>query len=763
MSKNYIVVQTQEEYDAMMNHIKASDLLAYDTETTGLNTRKDDVIGFSVSGEVGVGYYFPIVHWNGSELVPSTKMDFKPLLSEIKKKRLIMYNGSYDVRITKSSLDVDLLDSLYADAMLLKHTCDEEHPFALKQVAKKIQKHIGLDVEEAANKEQQEMIESIKANGGSVAKDSYELYKADMMKIGIYACADTDLTLRVFNYYSDILAKEGLVRFFYNDEVMPLYKLVTIPMESKGVPIDVELIEESRNKIIDDINDLEDKIQEEIKPYLDQFETWFLGKEFPPSRTGSFAQALCEYAQLDLPRTKTGRYSITRQALEALEPSLFSNWLLETSGVWLPQEIIRDVQALMMKQSGIRYMFNISSKHHLSKLFFGKLEEEAITFTPKGNPQMNDLFLDSMMDKYSFVPLIRTFNKLNKLKSAYMDRFLDRQEDGIFYPSFMQHRTISGRYGSDMQQLPRPIDEEDKHKVDERVYYYTNLIRQFFISGDNYVFVDADYESLEPHVFAHISGDAGLKNIFLSGNDFYSTIAIDTEGLEAYSADKKADNYLGAKEPGVRQKAKAYALGIPYGMEAYALSKNLDIPQKDAEKLVRAYLDSYPELKAWMERSNEQCKKYGRVYSEAGRIRHMKLAAGIFNSERNTLFTKSGELIDSLELWKAYNDFPKQYSSMKWKRKQMKNYLNNAKNFQIQSLAASITNRACIAIAKELKRQGSKGYVCAQVHDQIVVRVPEAESAKWRKTVQYLMENTYKISLPLKAPAEVAKNMKEGH
>jgi DNA polymerase-1 len=93
----------------------------------------------------------------------------------------------------------------------------------------------------------------------------------------------------------------------------------------------------------------------------------------------------------------------------------------------------------------------------------------------------------------------------------------------------------------------------------------------------------------------------------------------------------------------------------------------------------------------------------------------------------------------------------------------MINYLNNGKNFQIQSLAASITNRACIAIARELKRKGVDGHVCAQIHDQIIVRVPKSEAKQWQKTVQFLMENVYKLSLPLKAPAEISGDFYEGH
>jgi DNA polymerase I-like protein with 3'-5' exonuclease and polymerase domains len=121
------------------------------------------------------------------------------------------------------------------------------------------------------------------------------------------------------------------------------------------------------------------------------------------------------------------------------------------------------------------------------------------------------------------------------------------------------------------------------------------------------------------------------------------------------------------------------------------------------------------------------------------------------------------DILNPLKLWEKWHDNPRKYQDMKVTAREMRKFLNNGKNFQIQSLAASITNRACIAIARELKRKGIKGHVCAQIHDQIVVRVPKAMADKWRKTVQFQMENVYKLSIPLKAPAEIAHDFYEGH
>ena len=103
-----------------------------------------------------------------------------------------------------------------------------------------------------------------------------------------------------------------------------------------------------------------------------------------------------------------------------------------------------------------------------------------------------------------------------------------------------------------------------------------------------------------------------------------------TEGLTQYSADKKAANYLGKVNNELRQKAKAYCLGVPYGMSAFALGKTLDMSEKEAQVLINNYLNAFPSLKKWMNESILKCKLQGQVQSEAGRIRHMPTAKVIY-------------------------------------------------------------------------------------------------------------------------------------
>src|SRR5690606_3873492 len=111
--------------------------------------------------------------------------------------------------------------------------------------------------------------------GGSITQNEYELYKADVNKIGLYACADTDLTLKLFNHLSKKLKAEQLEKFFYEEEVMPLYREVTIPMEMNGIKLDVDLIKKTKIEIEEDINILEKEVLSNMSDLLTEFEQWF--------------------------------------------------------------------------------------------------------------------------------------------------------------------------------------------------------------------------------------------------------------------------------------------------------------------------------------------------------------------------------------------------------------------------------------------------------------------------------------------------------
>jgi len=252
-----------------------------------------------------------------------------------------------------------------------------------------------------------------------------------------------------------------------------------------------------------------------------------------------------------------------------------------------------------------------------------------------------------------------------------------------------------------------------------------------------------------------VTGDKKLQEIFNNGWDFYSTVAIQTEKLQGVSADKKADNFLKKVDPVKRNKAKAYSLGIAYGMEAYALKMTLNVDQKVAEGLIKGYLEGFPELAEWRERSRQTVKETGRIENFVGRIRHLpkvqKTYAKFGDRMMDWRFRKELEpQFGKDQVIKVYRDY--------------RNGLNNCLNFQLQSLAAAVVNRAALKINQKAKELGIDAIVQAQVHDQLIINIDEKDAEMFAPYVQEIMENTTRLpGVTLKAPPEIADNWKEGH
>ncbi len=681
-----MIITNSEQLAEALAWLEQQEYVAYDTETTGLNPRKDRIIGIGFSNNDS-GFYVPIWRWdsadNGSlkESFPGALLLAKRILNVLSTKKLLCHNASFDLRFTKNYFGIDLVPALYADTMLMAHTIDEnKYNYGLKELGAEL---YGQD----AKKEKAEMQASIKANGGTAK----EYFKADTTILGNYCVQDCLLTFKLYNHYSKELAKQKLEDFFYNQEVMPLLREVTIPMEEAGIRLDMEGLRNSLIEIRGDIKQVQAEIQSAIAPHLSAvFEPWFLNKDYP----------LATYTGR-VPAWRT-RYKTQLEAWQGTGES--------------------------------PYMFNLLSKHHLKKLFFDTLKELPLSRTPKGSPQVDEEFLELMGAKYTWAKQLIVYNKLIKLKGTYIERFLEEHEDGIFYPSFQQHRTVSGRYSGDLQQLPRPLSDSSL------VSLYTNRIRSFFISNDESLLMSADYEQLEPRTFAHVSRDPALAAIFNSGKDFYSTIARMVEGCSEVSKEQ-------------RQKAKSYALGIPYGMTGFKLKFEIGCEQDEADWLVQKYLGTFPALAYWMENSKNIARVDGLIRSDLGRVRRL--------GRIQQIYAKYGHCIEhDLELWKQLHEMPTLYETAKRERREYKNYLNNAINFQIQSMAASIMNRASIAIARQLKREGYKAVIVGQVHDELILHVPISEQHRVAHIVKHEMENVVKLSVPLKTTPQCGTNYK---
>ena len=780
LEKKYYTVQDEETLKLLHQHILESDVIAVDTETTGLNPRKDKIVGWSVSGEEGVGFYLPTLVWNFDNdklelqtiLDESTEVISKNLLKLLKGKKLVFHNASFDVQFIKNYFGVDLLPDVWVDTGLLVHTVYEEgafgfgNPFGLKSIAIMNQKELGLDIEKAANEEQVELKGSIKKNGGQTTKALFEIYKADLDILSKYASADTDLTLRICNLYLKKLKEEGLEKFFFEDEVMPIYREVTVPMETYGVDLDMELLNRIHDEIVIDQKENKEIVMKSLLD-ISEVKAWVMDtafKEYPPSHKGNWAQRLVERYSLPLPKSeKTGKYSITQKNIEVLQDSKVKEFLLNGDISVLDELEVARISMAMWKESNDGDYINIQSKKHLGEIVFkymGIKPKVAGANTKSGRAKFDMDMIKDLAKEYPWAENLRIYNKLLKIKSTYVDRFRDRQEDGRYYFYFKQNGTVSGRYGSDAQQLPKPLEEGEEAPI---IMKYVNVVRKFLIAGNGRKVIDADYESLEPHCFASVTGDKALQEIFNKGWDFYSTVAIKTEKLDeqrdrfprGVSADKKADNYLKKLDAPARNKAKAYSLGIAYGMEAYALKMTLDVDQKTAEGLVKGYLDGFPQLKEWRENSRLQVKAHGFIKNYVGRVRHLPKVQKTYIKFQDRMldwrFRKELEQTYGRDVvLKAYRDY--------------RNGLNNCLNFQLQSLAAAVVNRAALKINQKAKELGIDALCQAQVHDQLIINVDEKDADMFAPYVQDIMENTTRLpGVTLKAPPEIANNWADGH
>lgn len=667
-------------------------MIAVDIETDGLNPRKNKIIGFSFSDEKQ-SQYIEHLRWNGIDFDIITSISTcATILDQLVCRDLIFHNAAFDCQFIKNYFGVDLLPSLHTDTMLMAHIINEnEQSYGLKELSAK---YLGAD-----SKEEQTVLKTHLKDIGAGPK---EFFKAAPDIIAKYAKKDVELTLSLYNYLLPKLENNLLY-----DEIMPLYKKVVIPMQARGVAVDIAKIDKYLTEICIDMDIIRKNIMAEISPHLEKFFIVYYPKNYPLKTRGKVAD-----------KVKSGLELFEAQKAVAIE-----------SG---------DIG------------FNILSKHHLSELFFDILHERPLSHTDKGRPQVNDEFLESMAEKYSWAKQLTLYNKLNKIKSTYYERFLDEAEDGIFYPAYYLHRTVSGRMSGDFQQLPRPLEHGESILLK-----YNNVIREFFIARPGCIIVDDDYDSLEPRCFAAEAGDKELIELFERGYDFYSTIGIIALNLShKYSADKKAENYLGKLAKDIRQSSKAFSLGIRYGMDAYKLHKDLNIPKSQAETIIKGYFDGFPKLTVGMKKCKINMLTKGQVETRFGRIRHQSHIPIIYRKYGPTI-------LDALELWKEFNESPAQYKQAKIDYKEIRHAINNSLNHGIQGLAGHILNRAAVAIADKFKELNLDAYIIACIHDEIVVECAEEQKDIVANIIKDLMENTTKIEVPLRAEPSFGYNLKE--
>lgn len=303
--------------------------------------------------------------------------------------------------------------------------------------------------------------------------------------------------------------------------------------------------------------------------------------------------------------------------------------------------------------------------------------------------------------QYKWVDKLLLYQKNMKILGLYIDGILDRVRYSIIHPSFLQHGTTSGRYSSrnpNFQNLPR----DDKR------------IKECIIARPGKIFVGADYSQLEARVFASVSQDPTLIASFEKGEDFYSVIGMAMFDKRGLSAIKDEKGSFADKYPDLRQTAKAFALATPYGTSAFQQSQKLKKPKEECQDLIEKYFDAYPNVELMMLNSHNQAKTDGVVYNLFGRPRRIPEA----------------KVIEDVYGILPHAELP--YPA--------RNLLNLSMNHRVQSTAASIVNRAAIAVHDKLKGLDAK--IVLQVHDSLVIECLEKDKNIVARILQECMENT---------------------
>ena len=321
-----------------------------------------------------------------------------------------------------------------------------------------------------------------------------------------------------------------------------------------------------------------------------------------------------------------------------------------------------------------------------------------------GNYSTDVNVLNKLKYNYPIVALILEHRSLSKLKGTYIDGMKELiNEDGKIHTIYTQVITRTGRLSSiepNLQNIPMKSE-------------YGRLIRKAFLPEENSLIMSSDYSQIELRMFAHLSKSKELIEAFNNNMDIHTKTAMDIFNVNENEVTKS-----------MRRHAKAVNFGILYGISSYGLSEELEISAKEAKSFIDKYLDTYPSVKQYMEKVINEAHIKGYVKTIMNRKRRLDEI-----NNKNQMIKKMGERM--------------------------------ALNTPVQGSSADILKKSMIEIDKEFKRLNLKSKMLLQVHDELIFNCLNEEKEQVAKIVADIMENTYKISVPLKVDIEFGKNWYE--
>ena len=344
--------------------------------------------------------------------------------------------------------------------------------------------------------------------------------------------------------------------------------------------------------------------------------------------------------------------------------------------------------------------FNILSPKQLGTVLFEELGLKGGKKTKTGY-STNAEVLEGLADKHPIVPMILEYRTLTKLQSTYVEGLLKEiREDGRVHSVFKQTETRTGRISS---------AEPNMQNIPVRKELGRNM-RKFFIADEGCTLVDADYSQIELRVLASVCGDANMQEAFKEGNDIHRSTAAQVFGLP--------EDFV---TPEMRSAAKAVNFGIIYGIGAFSLAKDIGVSQKEAKQYIQNYLDNFPKVSEFMDRTVEDCKKNGYVSTIFGRRR---MIPEIHASNMNV--RKFGE--------------------------------RAAMNAPIQGAAADIIKLAMVAVYRRLKSEKLDAKLILQVHDELIIECREELAERVSALLKEEMENAVSLAVPMTADVHSGKS-----
>ena len=351
--------------------------------------------------------------------------------------------------------------------------------------------------------------------------------------------------------------------------------------------------------------------------------------------------------------------------------------------------------------------FNLDSPKQLLVILYEKLKLPILKKTPKGQPSTNEETLQRLAEEYEIPKIILQYRTLAKLKSTYTDSLI-RIENPVtkrIHTSYQQAVTSTGRLSSTEPNLQNiPIKTAEGRRI-----------REAFVPEKGNVLISADYSQIELRIMAHLSKDENLTYAFNNNLDVHSATA--AEVFDVNLNDVSQDQ---------RRSAKAINFGLMYGMSAFGLTRQLDIPRAEAQKYLDTYFERYTGVKRYMEETKAQAKEDMFVETIMGRR--------LYLNEIN-----------------AANGLRRQAAE------------RAAINAPLQGSAADIIKKAMIDINTFLYKEMPEVKMIMQVHDELIFEAPKKSSKEVLQIMKRMMEDAVKLDIPLIAEAAIGDNWNEAH